>query len=113
MAAELIRVNTWMAKMLPFLATPLVGTPPPGFVCKPAAMPPTCVPCSHRLTLPLRHGPIGCAAPAPVWLDNPIGPCLNGDRKSTRLNSSHVRISYAVFCLKKKKLYAYRTSTNH
>src|SRR3989442_11805566 len=26
------------------------------------------------------------------------------DRKSTRLNSSHVRISYAVFCLKKKKL---------
>src|SRR5690554_7598981 len=29
--------------------------------------------------------------------------CL--DRKSTRLNSSHVRISYAVFCLKKKKYY--------
>src|SRR5690554_7630819 len=31
------------------------------------------------------------------------------DRKSTRLNSSHVRISYAVFCLKKKKkkLYTY------
>src|SRR3989442_10618132 len=28
---------------------------------------------------------------------------LNTDRKSTRLNSSHVRISYAVFCLKKKK----------
>src|SRR5437660_9526747 len=30
-----------------------------------------------------------------------------GDRKSTRLNSSHVAISYAVFCLKKKK----KTST--
>src|SRR5207302_6949694 len=28
--------------------------------------------------------------------------CL--DRKSTRLNSSHVKISYAVFCLKKKKI---------
>src|SRR3989442_10517304 len=28
---------------------------------------------------------------------------LELDRKSTRLNSSHVRISYAVFCLKKKK----------
>src|SRR5436309_11715941 len=28
-----------------------------------------------------------------------------GDRKSTRLNSSHVKISYAVFCLKKKKKY--------
>src|SRR5690625_6344643 len=27
----------------------------------------------------------------------------NADRKSTRLNSSHVAISYAVFCLKKKK----------
>src|SRR6266480_3890897 len=33
-----------------------------------------------------------CAARAPV-----------GDRKSTRLNSSHMSISYAVFCLKKKK----------
>src|SRR3989442_10636333 len=31
-----------------------------------------------------------------------------GDRKSTRLNSSHVRISYAVFCLKKKKSKAMR-----
>src|SRR3712207_7118775 len=28
---------------------------------------------------------------------------LRGDRKSTRLNSSHANISYAVFCLKKKK----------
>src|SRR2546421_1313396 len=28
---------------------------------------------------------------------------LSGDRKSTRLNSSHDQISYAVFCLKKKK----------
>src|SRR6266700_3015496 len=30
-------------------------------------------------------------------------PKVGGDRKSTRLNSSHVKISYAVFCLKKKK----------
>src|SRR5690349_23681647 len=29
--------------------------------------------------------------------------CWDLDRKSTRLNSSHVEISYAVFCLKKKK----------
>src|SRR2546430_11481854 len=29
--------------------------------------------------------------------------CSQGDRKSTRLNSSHSQISYAVFCLKKKK----------
>src|SRR5688500_19371381 len=35
----------------------------------------------------------------PNWLLAPIG----RDRKSTRLNSSHLVISYAVFCLKKKK----------
>src|SRR5438874_7399587 len=34
----------------------------------------------------------------------PIDKPLRPDRKSTRLNSSHVEISYAVFCLKKKKL---------
>src|SRR5690349_23036942 len=37
------------------------------------------------------HDPVGLAQPALP------------DRKSTRLNSSHVEISYAVFCLKKKK----------
>src|SRR3712207_7676057 len=37
-----------------------------------------------------------------ITLNNPAtGPEL--DRKSTRLNSSHANISYAVFCLKKKK----------
>src|SRR5690349_22834489 len=35
-------------------------------------------------------------------VDGGIGQC-DQDRKSTRLNSSHVEISYAVFCLKKKK----------
>src|SRR5690554_7368041 len=34
------------------------------------------------------------------------------DRKSTRLNSSHVRISYAVFCLKKKKKTYHILSSN-
>src|SRR5438445_1897410 len=32
-----------------------------------------------------------------------VGRAREGDRKSTRLNSSHANISYAVFCLKKKK----------
>src|SRR5436309_6357300 len=32
-----------------------------------------------------------------------VEPRRREDRKSTRLNSSHVKISYAVFCLKKKK----------
>src|SRR5690625_6693498 len=38
------------------------------------------------------------------WLEAYAAKTLkNADRKSTRLNSSHVAISYAVFCLKKKK----------
>src|SRR5690349_24140170 len=35
------------------------------------------------------------------------------DRKSTRLNSSHVEISYAVFCLKKKKKTSQRVTLYH
>src|SRR2546427_4541767 len=55
-----------------------------------------------------RNADTSCDRPVGVaqWLD--IGtkrPLLEGreDRKSTRLNSSHSQISYAVFCLKKKK----------
>src|SRR3712207_8338904 len=40
------------------------------------------------------------AGPATRWGNAGAPP---GDRKSTRLNSSHANISYAVFCLKKKK----------
>src|SRR2546427_3717159 len=40
-------------------------------------------------------------APAPAGLTDALD--ANADRKSTRLNSSHSQISYAVFCLKKKK----------
>src|SRR5690625_6693092 len=55
---------------------------------------------------PLRTGPRRTASPRarrecrhrPAHLGG-------GDRKSTRLNSSHVAISYAVFCLKKKNIY--------
>src|SRR3989442_4754332 len=47
---------------------------------------------------------IGTLTPIQVHVDNPQ------DRKSTRLNSSHVRISYAVFCLKKKKETQYSTA---
>src|SRR5688572_30999870 len=43
--------------------------------------------------------------PAPMQYLAPFSGCAMGelDRKSTRLNSSHSQISYAVFCLKKKK----------
>src|SRR5260221_10230477 len=43
---------------------------------------------------------MGCFLPAAQAC---IGPNAELDRKSTRLNSSHTVISYAVFCLKKKK----------
>src|SRR5438874_7808728 len=50
----------------------------------------------------------GCADLEELAMDTPAGR-LEGlalrDRKSTRLNSSHVEISYAVFCLKKKTHY--------
>src|SRR5437870_10964240 len=42
------------------------------------------------------------AAPAAQPYQVPVLGMATGDRKSTRLNSSHVAISYAVFCLKKK-----------
>src|SRR5205814_5713105 len=49
-----------------------------------------------------RSEPLGFVAAAPLEGPYPHLP-LTRDRKSTRLNSSHLGISYAVFCLKKKK----------
>src|SRR5688572_31243052 len=45
---------------------------------------------------------VGARVPLPGEQDHRSGAAA-GDRKSTRLNSSHSQISYAVFCLKKKK----------
>src|SRR6202042_3960375 len=49
--------------------------------------------------------PISSASSHPLNSRQATKSCnfVGGDRKSTRLNSSHVEISYAVFCLKKKK----------
>src|SRR2546421_9276840 len=44
----------------------------------------------------------GAREMAAMYLANKVQN-IKGDRKSTRLNSSHDQISYAVFCLKKKK----------
>src|SRR5438067_6385459 len=44
----------------------------------------------------------GAPSPSGATLASTRRPGERGDRKSTRLNSSHVSISYAVFCLKKK-----------
>src|SRR5688500_20065505 len=72
--------------------------------------------CDVRIAVPLavvvpRRRSTGCEAqeadPALVVVKllfaNDAGREARGDRKSTRLNSSHLVISYAVFCLKKKK----------
>src|SRR5436309_8706474 len=48
-----------------------------------------------------------CPALVRAALGNRQQPVPDQDRKSTRLNSSHVKISYAVFCLKKKKNYTF------
>src|SRR5439155_25001793 len=53
----------------------------------------------HRYFLAGRDTNCGRAASRVGFCIN----CYGRDRKSTRLNSSHVAISYAVFCLKKKK----------
>src|SRR3712207_8062902 len=45
----------------------------------------------------------GVRVPAPESPSDRERPRAQGDRKSTRLNSSHANISYAVFCLKKKQ----------
>src|SRR2546430_3312437 len=58
----------------------------------------------------LRRGPTEAAIPGTHCHDVAVRIGVSGvrfaegDRKSTRLNSSHSQISYAVFCLKKKKI---------
>src|SRR3712207_8102395 len=54
----------------------------------------------------LAHDHVGAGDPRDVRVQR--------DRKSTRLNSSHANISYAVFCLKKKKIrYLHRDNRTH
>src|SRR5207248_4884557 len=55
----------------------------------------------------IRQHDVGAERPA-----NEILSGIKGDRKSTRLNSSHRTISYAVFCLKKKKKKKHNIYTN-
>src|SRR5687768_18270412 len=49
------------------------------------------------------NGPRSLVLVVPVIVRDTVVGAIAGDRKSTRLNSSHGYISYAVFCLKKKK----------
>src|SRR5436190_7248300 len=82
---------------------------------------PSCFSCQHSYFphLPVSAILRGCKMVVPFWFYNPGQKLCCGDRsipvykihlkvfrdrKSTRLNSSHTVISYAVFCLKKKTL---------
>src|SRR3712207_6931821 len=56
-----------------------------------------------------RHGLRELTLRRSLAADDRDAPAQRPDRKSTRLNSSHANISYAVFCLKKKKLYILTT----
>src|SRR5690349_24138066 len=56
---------------------------------------------SRRRKLPFWVAVTAAILALSVWLGSSVRPVT--DRKSIRLNSSHVEISYAVFCLKKKK----------
>src|SRR5690349_22646726 len=73
--------------------------PPPGSTLFPyTTLFRSCAPCAPRDRRPRRRG--SRPGRSCSLLRRPPGI----DRKSTRLNSSHVEISYAVFCLKKKRL---------
>src|SRR5690554_7600414 len=71
-----------------------------------------------RHPLPGKHHRFGIGLAAPSGHADARPPGTAGgrhprrDRKSTRLNSSHVRISYAVFCLKKKNKKKKTSRTN-
>src|SRR5690606_38550789 len=75
------------------LLEPLPGIPSPPIGARPHARP------SSGRTAHLKTGALPNDASSPFPADRAPAE----DRKSTRLNSSHVKISYAVFCLKKKK----------
>src|SRR3712207_8551614 len=67
--------------------------------CARGPSPPTSL---HEVTATRAAEPSGLC----LLADTTLTPPGTQDRKSTRLNSSHANISYAVFCLKKKKLSA-------
>src|SRR3712207_8018206 len=67
-------------------------------------------PFRQRRVEAVAHHQGGWLEPPPADLEH-VG--LGSDRKSTRLNSSHANISYAVFCLKKKKKHHSLNTSQH
>src|SRR5947199_7808133 len=91
--------------MLAACATPQIGRSGGGVVAAPtevASEP--CLLSTGDVTTRPRTITIGLTEPVdPRHAPIARGRVVTSDRKSTRLNSSHLGISYAVFCLKKKK----------
>src|SRR5207249_8574273 len=109
---------------------------PPPPCCPPARRPPAAAPFPYTTLFRSQRDPAFVDGAAGIHLDRSeqvdldrrgqaeigagelvrrhvqLGPALV-DRKSTRLNSSHVSISYAVFCLKKKKSKAMVVDLGH
>src|SRR5690242_21557193 len=73
---------------------------------------PAMAPGPHMLTLAARASHATVAAGFEVCQPG-AAPPQGPDRKSTRLNSSHMSISYAVFCLKKKKRHKKHAQSAH
>src|SRR2546430_10323085 len=61
-------------------------------------------PCLHEQPCPALARPDDWCHEERPWSPPLMLQAIDQDRKSTRLNSSHSQISYAVFCLKKKKI---------
>src|SRR5690554_6091992 len=83
------------------------GTPPPPHVGGPVSGPGVPTVLIGGKPAAVMGDMCVCAGPPDTIVQGEATVLIGGkpaaDRKSTRLNSSHVRISYAVFCLKKKK----------
>src|SRR5207248_10528556 len=72
--------------------------------CSASVFPPKLLRSGLRIRVPIPHWP--------WWVNLQATGVCKLDRKSTRLNSSHRTISYAVFCLKKKKKKLYPETPN-
>src|SRR2546430_12189541 len=65
--------------------------------------PPDTTPPAVSITSPASGAIVSGTTVVTATASDNVGVVGGGDRKSTRLNSSHSQISYAVFCLKKKR----------
>src|SRR5256885_4734359 len=117
LAAFMVTALFVSAVRLPASACP-ASSPPIGQACKQGSCPnKACCAEAEKNKAPPSSQPlvkddstasllVAVITPGLISCFLPVRPAEHSDRKSTRLNSSHLVISYAVFCLKKKKNYS-------